>query len=350
MRVSVFLSLVGVFASRVALAQTPADEARRGRLLDEATTAVHAGDHARAVQLAEEAATIRVTPSHHLLLAEEHETLSRDAGQHGHLLNALDHARRCAEGARQNLSLRDRARVLARCDALVSGLVARTARLRLALPLPVPEGLVVDIDQLPVERARWGEPYETLPGVVEVDVAAPGYVPFQQNVTLAAGAEVTLEVTLTPTPRPAPPPEPVPNTLIQTSPYEPPPVPQSETAPRRSVAGPVALLVSGVAVASSAAIFYVLQRNAQSEREGLCPADASGRNACPTVNELVQSDTIREREETLNAFVWISLGVGAVAAVGGMTWLGVSRAASASPRWSITPTARGAALSVGGTF
>ena len=38
MRVSVFLPFVGALASRVALAQTPADEARRSRLLDEATT------------------------------------------------------------------------------------------------------------------------------------------------------------------------------------------------------------------------------------------------------------------------------------------------------------------------
>jgi hypothetical protein len=83
-----------------ALAQTTNDALRRD-LLAQAEQARDPGDHARSVDLATRAAQLRMTPSLGLMIAQEHEQL-------GHVVEAIDYARRCASDAAGDGTLRER--------------------------------------------------------------------------------------------------------------------------------------------------------------------------------------------------------------------------------------------------
>ena len=116
-------------ASSSALAQADTDALRRD-LVAQAERAREAGDHQHAAELAGRAAALRMSPSLALLLAQEHEQL-------GHLVTALDHARRCITDATSDPALRNRDRLLGICHELTEVLSPRVG----SVPVRVPPDL-----------------------------------------------------------------------------------------------------------------------------------------------------------------------------------------------------------------
>ena len=77
----------------------PVAEARWRALLQQAFSQSNQGEHAIALQLAEEAAATRMTPGVRLFLAEEHDALSHGEGASEHLIVAERFALECLEEA-----------------------------------------------------------------------------------------------------------------------------------------------------------------------------------------------------------------------------------------------------------
>ncbi|MFO0604734.1 MAG: hypothetical protein U0324_16245 [Polyangiales bacterium] len=121
-----------VVSSARAEAQVGADVARRS-LIDAASAAARAGDHARALELGERALALRATPSLRLFLAREHLRA-------GHPVEALAQAGECATRARGDATVPDRDATLARCEAVAREAERGVARLTLRVASPRPRG------------------------------------------------------------------------------------------------------------------------------------------------------------------------------------------------------------------
>lgn len=91
------------------------EERARATLLAESVTARSSGDHARALDLAQRAGAIRMTPSLRQFVAEELQALGR-------LPEALAAARTCVRDAEIDVTARQREGVLTDCRALVAAL------------------------------------------------------------------------------------------------------------------------------------------------------------------------------------------------------------------------------------
>ncbi len=285
-----------------ARAQDAADVARR-QLIADAAAASGAGDHARAVALATRAAALRATPSLQYFLAREHLALGRP-------VEALARAGDCAAGARADRDLRNRAALIARCEAVAAEADRGVARLTVRVAPPTPEGLRVAVAGAPLAPALYDVAVPVAPGAVEVTATAVGRAAFRATLTLAAGASDALTVTLEDAPPPpraqtAPPP------ALVSPPSPPPPRPASIGAGPWALAGIGAL---GLAVGGA---LGALALDAQSGRDAACAAawrcDAG---------EALRLDA-RYRDEALGANV--AFGVGAAALVGAAAWWVVAR-------------------------
>jgi hypothetical protein len=146
----------------------------------------------------------------------------------------------------------------------VDALSKRVARVTVTLPARAPADAVVKIDAETVPANMVGTPIVVDPGAHEVTVTAAGSVPFHSRVTLAEGAQGTVEATFTPAPPVAPPspppaalpsqpggaPEATPPSAPEAVPGPTPPPPGSsrKTAGTLLVAGGGALVVAGTVI------------------------------------------------------------------------------------------------------
>lgn len=317
-------------ASATAYAQTDADALRRD-LLAQADRAREAGDHAQAIELAERAATLRMTPSLALLLAQEHEQL-------GHLVTSLDHARRCTADATADPSLHNRERILAICRELTEVLSRRVGRLTVRVPRELTRA-TVRVGERALPSAAWGVAVPVDPGEVTVRVSDDALHHAQAvTVRVAAGesAEVTLEA-----PRVE-----APATRAVTVTRAPPAsvTPASET-PRRGGVGAGPWVIAGVGAAGliGAGVLWGMHGAAMDERDGACDAGGCDPSA-------VDADA---RMRDLTTATNVAIGVGAAALAGGVLWFVVARARGdgteeRGPTAWVVPTATG--LAVGGVL
>lgn len=317
-------------ASSTALAQTDADALRRD-LLAQAEQARESGDHARAVQLADRAAALRMTPSLALLLAQEHEQL-------GHLVVALDHARRCTADATSDSTLRNRDRLLGICHELTEVLSRRVGRITVRIPSELAQATVrVGDRELPT--AAWGVAVPVDPGEVVVRVSDEARHHAQTvTVRVAVGASVEIDL---PSPRAqavvAGPP------TLQAAPRVAPTQPTEAPAGGGAGAGPWVLAGVGAAAFVGAGVLWALHDGAMSERDGAC--DAGG---CDPSS--VDADA---RMRGLTTATNVAIGVGSAAVAGGVVWWLASRrggreAERGRPTVWVVPT--GAGLAVGGAL
>lgn len=326
---SVTCAVALLTTTSTARAQTDTDALRRD-LVAQAERAREAGDHAQAAELAGRAAALRMTPSLALLLAQEHEQL-------GHLVVALDHARRCTADATADAALRNRDRILGICRELTVALSGRVGRLTVRVPAGLTRAAVtVGGRELPA--AAWGVAVPVDPGEVTVRVSDEALHHAQTvtvTVTAGASAEVALDA-----PRAAATVERRAAPTVVAPRVEAPP----EGPVRRGVgAGPWVLAGVGAAAFVGAGVLWGLHGGAMAERDGACDAGGCDLSA-------IDAD---ERMRGFTTGTNVAIGVGSAAVAGGVVWFLVARASGRSaeegrPTTWVVPT--GSGLAVGGVL
>lgn len=278
------LFAAALLGTPAAAAQSAADLAARQELVAQADAAREAGDHARALDLATRASRIRMTPSLQLFIAQE----QRVAGQ---LVEAYANALACAQGARADVSMRNREAILGTCESTARTLDPLLGRVRVALPADAYDDVRLEVAAAEVPAALRDQPRVVMPGSVRVRATAPGRTPFDQEVRVAAGSTVDVRVTL--------------------------PAAAAVAAPARRGPGAAPWVVAGVGVAGVAAagVLFGLAAAAQSDRDALC----AERGCLPQAQE----HDARYRDDALYGNV--ALGVGAALVVGGVVWYLVAR-------------------------
>lgn len=201
MRPWIVVAALSLTSARAFAQETP-QEASRRTLLDAAFNIASTGDHRRALQLAGEAALIRMTPSLRLFLGEEHEHLSHDPDGRAHLIAAADQADACVREATAQASVNNRARILRDCTALAARVGARTGRLRVEIESAEGDGTEVTLDGRPFDRSQWNTAARVAAGNVEVVARRPGMLVFRQIVPVVGGASRDLQVRFVPEPPP----------------------------------------------------------------------------------------------------------------------------------------------------
>ncbi len=182
-----------------ARAQGRADPAWQAQV--RAIASSHAeGQHARALELAVQALSLRETGTLHGIIARELIELRRHA-------EALEHVEACARDAPAQPPSANRDAVLAYCREQRVALAARVGAVTVRVA-PAPPGV-----RIAVGDRRAEAPEATVrvdPGRVVVAVTAPGFAPSRREVEVAAGATVVLPTELAPLAPPPPPPPPPP--------------------------------------------------------------------------------------------------------------------------------------------
>ena len=171
------------------VAQSGADVASRGVLLQQAVEARRAGDHARALDLAERARQLGQSLSILRFIAEEEEALGRVA-------DGLGHAQVCLHLAEAEPRSDNRDHVVAGCQAIATRLTARVGYVIVQVPTPRPAGLEVRVAGNPVPSALWGVETIVSSGSVDVEASAPGRVAFHTQVHVDPGAHPTVSIVL----------------------------------------------------------------------------------------------------------------------------------------------------------
>ena len=331
------LALCGALAPTVAAAQ-PApggeNDALRRDLLAQAEAARDAGDHTRALDLATRASQLRASPSLSFMIAQE-------AAELGHVVDALDAARRCVADASADASLRNRDRVLRGCAALVQEVEPRLARLTVRVPEGVP-GVVVEVARRPLPGAVWGVAVPVDPGEVTVAAHTGDGRSFSRTVTTVAGQSAEVAVSFAPAAPAAPPVEVAAPAPTVAPVVAPPPAP---AVARAGVgAGPWIVAGLGAAVLGGAGVLWMMHGSALDERDGACSAAGC----------LPSALDANDRAQTLTLATNVSLAVGGAALVGGVTWFLIARGRSArvdaTPHATAWVTPQGAMVGIGGAL
>ena len=171
---------------------SPADSVARQKLIDDATAAHKAGDHARALELGQKAGALQMTPAVRYFIAQEQE-------ETGALVEAFAGAQRCAREASLDPSVAPAQRELlvSRCQDMQTRLRARVAHI-VVRANQVPQGLTVKLSGQTLNRAAIGIPYLVQPGRILVEALAPGFHPYQLDITVSEGQTINVTLQLTP--------------------------------------------------------------------------------------------------------------------------------------------------------
>ncbi len=293
-------------ASGVASAQDGPTEVARRELIAQAEAAATAGDHARAAQLGERAAQLRVTPTIQYFLAREHLALE-------HPVEALGYSGACARAAEADTTLRNRDGVLAACRAIVTTTEAQVGRVTVHVPSDAPAGLTVRLRGAAFPSTLFDVAYPVAPGTVVLEASAPGHLPLRREATVAAGHTETLDVRLEAEPTVVAPTPPVAPAVVAV--VVPPRV--AAPMPRSYSIGPWMVVGGGAAAFILSGVFYGLASSELSARDGLCPAPCVD----PGPEARAHDASYGEHIERTN----VALGVGAALVVGGGVWLLVDR-------------------------
>lgn len=313
------LAVIAALLPRVSAAQEAPEESARRELIAQADVASQTGDHARALELARRAASLRPSPSLTAFLAREHQQLDQR-------VEALDLARACLRDAALDASLRNRETIVAVCESVRADVEPRVGRLELRVA-DAPAGLVVRVGERAVLPALFGVPVPVMPGSARVVAEAPGRARFERDVAIEAGALATVDVALAPAVVVAPPAVVIaPPRVVVTPPRRP--------APASPGVGPWVLGGVGVVGLALAGVFYGLATGARGERDAACPVP----ERCPTAAAGALADA---RDDAYGGWLTgtnVAIGVGAAAVAGAAVWYLVARVTGAR---AAAPTAVG---------
>jgi hypothetical protein len=172
-----------------------ADTPARRALVTRAKNAHEAGQHAQALQLAQQALELKTTPQLLFFVAQE----QREAGAPA---DAFVTAGRCAQAAHAESGGRS-ADVERLCQDMTAGLLRQVGQLVVRVPEATP-GLVVRLGGRALQDGMFGVPLVLSPGAQAIEAAAPDHASLRWDVALAAGALMEIVVKLPPAGAPAP--------------------------------------------------------------------------------------------------------------------------------------------------
>jgi hypothetical protein len=308
------VAAVALFA-RTAFAQTDEEIAARRVLVQRAEAARDAGHHDEALDLAERAGRIQMSPSLRLFIAQEEESLGR-------LAAAFGSTDACVREAERATGIPNRDAIIGECRALNTSLVPRVGYVNVRAPSPEPAGLVVRVDGTVLRDALLGTPFMVTPGSVRVRAEATGMQPFEREVRAEAGqtVNVSLEFVAAPQVTPTPTMTPAPSRTVVVT--------------RRYPAWLSVSAVGGAALVASA-VFFVLRNDALAHCSvqgdtAMCDSPA---NVARAMNDAPLYNTLTN----------VSLIAGGVLVAGGLAlyWFGVTHEHRAV---AIVPTFMGGAV------
>ncbi|MDO9015959.1 MAG: hypothetical protein Q8S73_33050 [Deltaproteobacteria bacterium] len=334
-----------------AAAQTSAEVEATWRLLvAQAQTAQAAGDHLRALDLAQRAVTIHASPSLYRFVAQEQSHL-------GLLVPALTSAQRCVDAATADRNAPERASTLSTCNNLVRDLQGRVGRLVVDVAGQAPAGLTVTVAGSVLPPALFGVPYLVTPGRVTIDATAPGRVALHRSIDVAAAGTVPVRIDLAtastaePTPPPTAPARRSPATTPTPSPARPVtgsnPPPRVVLAPRGSMHRTMAwaTAIGGAAGLVTGAVLAGVREGAVSSFNTAGCIEDHG-VATPTAN--CQSD-----QSTANALAPAAIASfvvgGALAAASVVLWV-TAPSRGAERAFACAPTLGSPGLACGARF
>jgi hypothetical protein len=314
-------------------------ESERQALLDEANAASEAEDHPRALSLAMRAGEIRMTPSLRRFIAEEQYAV-------GQLSDSMKSAELCLSEAAGAKVLNNRAKILRACKDLIAELQKSAARLVISMPDPVPPQTEVVVSGQVIPESVYGLPYLFSSGEIRVEAKAPGHVPFQRDLVVGPGQEVTVKVSLPPEPAVAPglPPESQEAKVVSE-----PTIVSAEPPKRTSNVGPYVVIGTGAASLGASAVFLVLRNKTVNDLKAQCTGP--NHTVCP---DTPAGHELQSKASTYNALTNVAIGVGGAALVAGTIWLLFQKThnSGAAPRaeLKVAPTEGGATLAVEGAL
>jgi hypothetical protein len=278
--------------------------ARRG-LLSDAQAASEHGDHATALQLANRAGQIEMTPSVRLFIAQEQLALSQ-------LVDAYGTADFCVRDVEHDTTVRNRDAILRSCHELLDRIGPQLARIVVHVPEPLPPGFVVRVAGVVLNPAFYGVPYRVAPGSITVETLADGHAVVRQAVTAPAGqsVEVTTNVggagvaTASST------------SAATTQTSRPASAPPSAAS---SGPGPLPIVVLGVGVAGliASGVLFALRQSAIDDLVANHCDAISGGYTCD-MSAAAQSDY--NNAQVFDTSATVALIAGAVLTVGGAAW------------------------------
>lgn len=326
-------ALITLAPPRAASAQQPDSTAARRVLIERAQQARQRDDHAQALQLAEAAGRIEMTPSLRLFMLIEQFALRQ-------YVAALGTAELCVREAGQR-PLANRDEIINHCRSYQTRLRAEVGMLTVRVPV-APSGLRVTVRGAELSPVFYGLPVPVDPGEVQLEAAAEGHRPLARSFTITAGAahaeELTLERLPEAPPPPAPPvvPLPAPPAPSALPVVEPNPVRGDPSpAPRRSFtarvgAGPLVLAGGAALFGALAGVFYGLRQSAL--------------DGCEVEAERIVCGTEPQRSSAQGAYTWntlanVSLGLTGASVLAAGIWMTVRLAGGAPSRTDAPPRA-----------
>lgn len=301
------LLAAALLAPAAARAQRSEPEvAARALLIEQAERAASAGDHRGALDLADRAGRVEMTPSLRMFIAQEQLATGAAAA-------AMSSAILCARDASRDAQLPYRDNLLLRCRDVAQRARASVALVTLRSP-PAADGLRVALDGRPVAPELLDVPQPLDPGAHAVTVTAPSRTPWEHRFEAQTGVATEVPLSLGEPEAPPAPPAPPPTVA-------PPPV--APAAPRRArpsrvPAGAVVLVAAGGASLVASGVFFALRAaSASGCAEGPDPAMPGERVwLCDTP---AQAEAVTSRG-AWTALAGVTLGVGALAVGAGALW------------------------------
>jgi hypothetical protein len=153
-----------------------------------------AGEHARALELAERAASVEMTPEIRAVIVRERVAL-------GQWARVVVEAQRCMREAGPPASPRNHPSIVAACREALAQATPHTGTLRVTIEGEVPSDVSIFVAGQETHRALLGAPLGVEAGAVHVEVRASGHHPVDERVTVAARETITRALVLQPLPR-----------------------------------------------------------------------------------------------------------------------------------------------------
>lgn len=323
MRALTFATAAFLLATAVS-AQTPEALVRRQRLLDQLETALREERHTDALQYAQQAGEIRMTPSIRMYLAEEHNTL-------GHLPEALENARQCVSDVNTTPNVNNRDRILERCNHVSEAVQPRLGIVLLRLNGPRPPGLRVWLGQTEVPLDSLGREIPTPAGPTRIEATARGGATFSQDLVVVGRGRHEVDLLITGGSGGA-----------SSSPIEP--------ATQGPGVAPWVVFGMGVASLGAAAVVFAVPYQ---DARGSFPAECRTSQGCRNSGQLQQAQDANDRLSLLGPVIWTAIGAGTAAVTSGLVWYLLERNRS-RPRTSLSasifPLREGALVGLDGRF
>ncbi len=311
-------------------------------LIEQGQQASQAGDHVLALQRAEQAMAIQVTPSLRLFYARELVVATRPA-------DAFSQAEACVREAERDASVPNRDALMEGCRAIAQETRASLGMLTVNIGGARPQALTVTVSGRPLAEALIGVPSAVNPGQIVVEASARGFHTVRREVEVGRGASesVTLDMVVDPH-------VPV-GSGAQGLGEGNSSTPRTETRTRPLSIGAVVVTAAGGVVLASAGLFFALRQGGF----GSCVV-MGDTVSCPDAQQAEQLRTRADNIELMNTLTNVALIGGTVILAGGVAWLAADRATAREqvtvsrrrtlPRFALAADARTVGVVVGGAW